>query len=141
MSTENLTRREGIVAGIFTQLSGPDMCGPDWTEASCNRCGFRYPIAMTTSAYEEYVEPKRDRMKLPEGQTAQERLDRILWATREAITNSTCGDRARVSFWYLPNIPINSVRKPKVKQAELVCICGKDENGERVLTIVEPPTE
>jgi hypothetical protein len=96
---------------------------------------------MTTSAYEEYVEPKKDRLKLPEGQTARERLDRILWATREAITDNTCGDRAVVSFWYFPNIPLNSICKPKPKQAKLVCICGKDENGDRVLTIVEPPTE
>ena len=45
------TRREAIEDGILVQLSGLGYQGDPWIPAIVAEAGFRYPVAMTTTAF------------------------------------------------------------------------------------------
>ena len=51
------TRRQAIEDGILVQLSGPGYQGDPWIPAMVAEAGFRYPVAMTATAFCRYVSP------------------------------------------------------------------------------------
>ncbi len=51
------TRRQAIEDGVLVQLSGPGYQGDPWMPAMVAEAGFRYPVAMTTTAFCRHVSP------------------------------------------------------------------------------------
>jgi hypothetical protein len=51
------TRRQAIEDGVLVQLSGPGYQGDPWIPAMVAEAGFRYPVAMTATAFCRYVSP------------------------------------------------------------------------------------
>ena len=51
------TRRQAIEDGVLVQLSGPGYQGDPWVPAMVAEAGFRYPVAMTATAFCRYVAP------------------------------------------------------------------------------------
>ena len=45
------TRRQAIEDGVLVQLSGPGYQGDPWVPAMVAEAGFRYPVAMTATAF------------------------------------------------------------------------------------------
>jgi hypothetical protein len=76
------TRRQAIEDGILVQLSGPGYQGDPRIPAMVADAGFRYPVAMTTTAFCSYVSPlEGDGEKLAPCQDIKGRLWMIKLAT------------------------------------------------------------
>ena len=96
---DTYTRREAIEDGILVQLSGPGYQGDPWIPAMVAEAGFRYPVAMTTTAFCSYVSPlEGDDEKLAPCQDIKGRLWDVLWMPARA-SPSCC--RMRIS-WQQP---------------------------------------
>jgi hypothetical protein len=54
---DSYTRRQAIEDGVLVQLSGPGYQGDQWMPAMVAEAGFRYPVAMTVTAFCRYVSP------------------------------------------------------------------------------------
>ena len=79
------TRRQAIEDGVLVPLSGPGYQGDSWTPAMVAVAGFRYPVAMTTTAFCRYVSPlEGDDEKLAPCQDIKGRLWDILWMLKLA---------------------------------------------------------
>jgi len=134
------TRREAIEDGVLVQLSGPDYEGDEWIPEMCQEAGFRYPIAMTTTAFAKCVVPiDGEGEQLAPCQDAKGRLWDVLWMLKLAIRQSLePGSVLRFSLRVVPNVPVDSDNHPRAKLTFLKCVCGPDDEGHCCLTIMLP---
>ena len=80
------TRRQAIDDGVLVQLSGPGYQGDPWIPAMVAEAGFRYPVAMTATAFCSYVSPlEGDGEELAPCQDIKGRLWDVLWMLKAAI--------------------------------------------------------
>jgi hypothetical protein len=116
------SRLQAIEDGVLVDLMQPELA-PLVREA-----GFKFPIAMTTTAFSKAVAPIDG--ELPAGQDLKGRLWDVLWMLKLAIRASAGGSELcfRVSVW-------NGRRREVVK---LKSVCGPGDSGEPVLTIMLP---
>jgi hypothetical protein len=126
MSEENdlvfrYTRKQAIEDGVLVDLMQGELA------SVVKEAGFKYPIAMTVTAYSEAVCPL-DR-ELPPCQDLKGRLWDVLMLLRAAIRMSPA-DSDRVEF---------KVRVWNGKRHQLVRMwshCGPGDEGEPVITIM-----
>jgi hypothetical protein len=139
---DTYTRREAIEDGILVQLSGPGYQGDPWMPAMVAEAGFRYPVAMTTTAFCSHVSPlEGDDAKLAPCQDIKGRLWDVLWMLKLAIRR-TQTPRAVLHFSLrvVPNVPANYSKPnlPRPKIVQLKAVCGPDDDGSPCLTIMLP---
>ncbi len=134
------TRRNAIEDGILVQLSGPGYAGDDWIPAMCKEAGFLYPIAMTATAFHQWVCPiEGDGEVLSPCQDIKGRLWDVLWMLKLAIrANKTSRDTILFSLRIFPNIPEGSNRHPRQKLVQLKAVCGPDDDLSQCITIMLP---
>jgi len=100
------TRRQAIEDGVLVELSGPGYQGDPWMLEMVAEAGFRYPVAMTATAFCNYVSPSEgDGEKLAPCQDIKGRLWDVLWMLKAAIPLETMPCDCRV--------PINPARWTK----------------------------
>ena len=135
------TRRQAIEDGVLVQLSGPGYQGDPWIPAMVAEAGFRYPVAMTTTAFCRYVSPlEGDDEKLAPCQDIKGRLWDVLWMLKLAIRRGLGGEIVRFCLRVVPNVPADYAKPnpPKPKPVQLKCVCGPDDDGSPCLTIMLP---
>ena len=103
------TRRQAIEDGVLVQLSGPGYQGDPWIPAMVAEAGFRYPVAMTATAFCSYVSPlEGDDEKLAPCQDIKGRLWDVLWMLKLAIRRIQAPrDMSAFSLRVVPNVPAN----------------------------------
>ena len=115
MAIYNYTRRQAIADGILVDVS-----------KMAEEAGFRFPVALTANAWNQYV-------KVPEDakcQDEQGRLWDILNMLRFAIQED--GNRNELEF----SLYVNNTGEPKL--VLLKSICGPGDTFEPVVTIMLP---
>jgi hypothetical protein len=112
------TRRQAIDDGVLVDLMQPETVG------LVREAGFRFPVAMTTTAFCATVGELDT--PLPAGQDLKGRLWDVLWMLKLAIKSSKPGND-RVSFSV---VVWDRKRRSKVN---LWSLCGPADNGERSL--------
>jgi len=103
--------------------------------------GFRYPVAMTATAFCRYVSPlEGDDEKLAPCQDIKGRLWDVLWMLKLAIRHGLGGEIVRFCLRVVPNVPAgySKLNPPKPKLVHLKCVCGPDDDGSPCLTIMLP---
>ena len=86
------TRRQAIEDGVLVQLSGPGCQGGPWIPAMVAEAGFRYPVAMTATAFHSCVSSlEGDDEKLAPCQDIKGRLWDVLWMLKAATRLNTAG--------------------------------------------------
>jgi hypothetical protein len=115
------TRRQAIEDGVLVDLMQSETVG------LVREAGFRFPVAMTTTAFCATV---RELDKpLPAGQDLKGRLWDVLWMLKLAIKSSKAGnDRVKFSV-----VVWDGKRRNKVN---LWSLCGPGDKGEPVITIM-----
>ena len=136
------TRRQAIDDGVLMQLSGPGYQGDQWIPAMVAEAGFRYPIAMTATAFVQCVSPiDGEGEQLAPCQDIKGRLRDVLWMLRVAIRGvQSPRDILRFSLRVVPNVPTNYSKPnpPRPKIVHLKAMCGPDDDGSPCLTIMLP---
>jgi hypothetical protein len=136
------SRRQAIEDGILVQLSGPGYQGAPWIPAMVTEAGFRYPVAMTTTAFAKCVSPvEGEGEKLALCQDIKGRLWDVLWMLKCAIRGAKDGQTTlRFSLRVVPNVPVNTTRDraPRAKPVRLKSVCGPDDGGTPCITIMLP---
>jgi hypothetical protein len=115
------TRRQAIEDGVLVDLMQPETLG------LVREAGFRFPVAMTTTAFCATVGELDT--PLPAGQDLQGRLWDVLWMLKLAIKSSKPGND-RVSFSV---VVWDGKRRNKVN---LWSLCGPGDRCEPVITIM-----
>ncbi|MFZ1935813.1 MAG: DUF6573 family protein [Thermoguttaceae bacterium] len=93
------TRRQAIEDGVLVQLSGPGYQGDPWVPAMVAEAGFRYPVAMTATAFCRYVAPlEGDGEKLAPCQDIKGRLWDVLWMLKAEIRRIQIPAKGTVPF-------------------------------------------
>ena len=87
------THRQAIEDGVLVQLSGPGYQGDPWMPAMVAEAGFRYPVAMTATAFCSHVSPLEDK-KLG-----------LLAKTSRTACGTCCGCSRRQSGVFRPIAP------------------------------------
>ena len=112
------TRAQAIDDGVLVDLS-------TWAKET----GFSIPVACTAAVWNQYVVPPEGTKEL--GQSERGRAHDVLWMLYMAIKRSRGGDRLLYDVIFL--------QKPnKQETVQLKAICGPGDDGEPVLTIMEP---
>ena len=112
------TRAQAIDDGVLVDLS-------TWAKET----GFSIPVACTAAVWNQYITPPEDTKEL--GQSERGRAHDVLWMLYMAIKRSRGGDRLLYDVIFL--------QKPnKQETVQLKAICGPGDDGEPVLTIMEP---
>lgn len=122
------TRRQAIEDGVLVQLSGEGYVGDQWVPKMVAEAGFRFPIAMTSTCFNQIVAvtPAAKRAC----QDIEGRLWDVLWMLKNAVARHR-GDPALIIFEL--RVSIDSVR-PRLTQ--LKAVCGPGDQGEPVITIM-----
>jgi hypothetical protein len=136
------TRRQAIEDGVLVQLSGPGYQGDPWVPAMVAEAGFRYPVAMTATAFCRYVAPlEGDGEELVPCQDIKGRLWDVLWMLKLAIRRIQAPRPIlHFSLRVVPNVPANYAKSnpPRAKIVHLKAVCGPDDDGSPCLTIMLP---
>jgi hypothetical protein len=136
------SRRQAIEDGILVQLSGPSYQGEPWIPSMVAEAGFRYPMAMTTTAFAKCVSPvESEGEKLAPCQDIKGRLWDVLWMLKCAIRAAKGGQTTlRFSLRVVPNVPEDGTGDPapKAKLVRLKSVCGPDDDGSPCITIMLP---
>jgi len=135
------TRRQAIEDGVLVQLSGPGYEGDPWVPAMVAEAGFRYPVAMTATAFCRYVAPlEGDGEELVPCQDIKGRLWDVLWMLKLAIRRGLGGEIVRFCLRVVPNVPAgySKPNPPRPKLVHLKAVCGPDDDGTPCLTIMTP---
>jgi hypothetical protein len=139
---DSYTRRQAIEDGVLVQLSGPGYQGDPWIPVMVAEAGFRYPVAMTATAFARYVSPiEGDGEKLAPCQDIKGRLWDVLWMLRVAIRHVQAPQHTlHFSLRVVPNVPENYAKDnpPWPKLVQLQSVCGPDDDGTPCLTIMLP---
>jgi len=117
------SRAQAIEDGVLVDLMQGE------TGELVKEAGFKFPIAMTATAFGQWIEPSENDQR--EGQSIAGRLWDMLFLLRHAIKGAKAGsDQLAFSF---------IVRKDgRQHTARLKSICGPGDQGEPVLTIMLP---
>jgi hypothetical protein len=136
------TRREAIEDGILVQLSGPGCTMDQEIQDMVAEAGFKWPMAMTTTAFVEVVTPieGEGNEKLAPCQDIMGRLWDVLWMLKCAIRSAPGGTELRFALSVVPNVPesYSKDHPPKPRQVTLKLVSGPGDNAEPVLTIMLP---
>ena len=124
------SRRQAIEDGVLVQLSGPGYEGDPWVPEMVAELGYRIPIAMTATAFGQYVEltPAAERAC----NDIKGRLWDVLWMLKLAI--GRCPVDTDTIYFDLYCV----VDRVKPKLVRLKSICGPGDEAEPVLTIMFP---
>ena len=117
---DRYTRAQAIEDGVLVDLSA--VHGQLVKEA-----GFRWPIAMTATAYAETVQEVGQ--PLPEGQDVNGRLWDVLWLLKVAIRRLPQGDD-RLHF------AVQVWQGEKHRLVRLWSVCGPGDDAEPVITVM-----
>lgn len=112
------TRKQALVDGTLV----------DATELA-REAGFTIPVALTAAVHAEYV-------RVPDGVTGQDETGRlwdILWMLRVEIRRSR-DTRDELHFELL----VRNDDRRRAKSVTLKSLCGPDDDGEPVITIMLP---
>ena len=138
---DSYTRRQAIEDGVLVQLSGPGYQGDPWVPEMVAEAGFRYPAAMTATAFCRYVAPlEDDGEELAPCQDIKGRLWDVLWMLKAAIRRGLGGEIVRFCLRVVPNVPAgySKPNPPRPKLVHLKAVCGPDDDGTPCLTIMTP---
>ncbi len=118
------TRAQAIADGVLVDLMQGEMAD------LVREAGFRFPIAMTAEAFEDYVEltPKAQEA----GNDLKGRLWDVLYMLKMAIRKQQ-GNASEIAFQFFC---VTDRIKPKL--CTLKAICGPGDQGEPVITIMHP---
>jgi len=131
------TRRQAIEDGVLAQLSGPGYEGDDWMPKMCREAGFKIPVAMTASVFNDCVSPVNG-SKLAPCQDIEGRLWDVLWMLKCAIARGGNTDTIIFKLHVVPNIPQGSKkRNPRAELTTLKAVCGPDDDGSPCITIMQ----
>lgn len=130
-----VTRRQLIEDGILIQLSGPGHEGDDWIPAMVAEAGFTVPLAITATAWAEYVWPIEDGARAKwlseRGQDIEGRLWDVLYMLCHAIRRGAGANDDTLTF------PLYCVRTSRVPTlGRLKSVCGADDHGSPCITIM-----
>ncbi len=117
------SRAQAIEDGVLVDLMQGE------TRALVLEAGFKYPVAMTATAYSEAVAPFGG--DLPEGQDLKGRLWDVLMVLRHVIRRSTGG--SVISF-----AVVVYRGEGKNEVVSLKSVCGPGDDPEPVITIMLP---
>lgn len=125
------TRRQAIEDGVLVDLMQED------TIKAVREAGFRWPIAMTVAAFNDYVwpieDPAQEEWLRKHGQDLQGRLWDILFLLRLAIGSDKTGGPE--VFFRLSVVCANE--RPRGRRTvTLKSVCGPGDDGEPVITIM-----
>ena len=124
------------------QLSGPGYQGDPWIPAMVAEAGFRYPVAMTATAFVQVRLPiEGEGEKLAPCQDIKGRLWDVLWMLKCAIRKMPANaNTLHFSLRVVPNVPENYAKDnpPRPKLVQLQSVCGPDDDGTPCLTIMLP---
>jgi hypothetical protein len=121
------TRADAIDAGILVPVPG-DLAG---------QAGFRYPVALTSAAWDDCVawsDAVNHRKPVIQDETG--RLWDVLWVASRAVAAARGRDRGRVLF-RVHRVP-RSGRASRPRPVTLAVCCGPGDEGEPVITIMQP---
>ena len=112
------TRAQAIDDGVLIDLSS-------WARET----GFTIPVACTAAVWNQYIVPPEGTREL--GQSERGRAHDVLWMLFCAIRRSRGGDRLlyKLIFLQAPN---------RHETVQLKTVCGPGDDGEPVLTVMEP---
>jgi hypothetical protein len=119
------SRAQAIEDGVLVDLMQAD------TVSAVREAGFKFPIAMTSTAFAETIAPI-DGGELPAGQDLQGRLWDVLTILKHAIKTGQ-GDMSLLHFSLLV-AQHNNTRK----MIALKAVCDGGDTGEPVITIMLP---
>ena len=111
------TRRQAIEDGVLVQLSGPGYQGDPWIPAMVAEAGFRYPVAMTATAFCRYVLPlEGDDEKGPPAKTSRAACGTCCGCSRWQSGASKCPAYIlRFSLRVVPNVPADYAQAQPAK--------------------------
>jgi len=118
---DSYSRAQAIEDGVLVDVS---------ESSEAKECGFKFPVAMTRSVWDRYVE-------IPEGvgcQNLKGRLWDVLWMLRYEIMR---GPGGRDRFLYKLHVR-NDNRDRTPPPVTLKAICGPGDTPEPVITIMLP---
>lgn len=118
------TRAQAIEDGELVDVS-----------TTAREAGFCYPVAMTRAAWASAVEVS-DTLKAI-GQDEQGRLWDVLSVLHHAIGGARAGQR-ELNFYVIAMKEVANAKLPRHRRVPLKSICGPGDEGEAVLTIMEP---
>lgn len=110
------TRAQALEDGVLVDVS-----------ELASEAGFRFPVAMTATAYGRYVEVP----KAASWQDLTGRLWDVLWMLRDAIRRTPDGQAELLFKLYVDN-----GKGPKL--VTLKSLCGPGDNGEPAITVMLP---
>ncbi len=122
---DTYSRAEAIADGVLVEAT-----------ETAREAGIIFPVAITRSAWEEYVEPSSyDQERW--GQDLQGRLWDTIWMLRVAISGrkqseGCCTDPSKLQFEVYYRLHGNLRRIP------LKALCGPGDDGSPVITIMLP---
>jgi len=124
------SRQEAIDDGVLVDLMQPETVG------AVREAGFKFPIAMTATAFELAVWPiendAADRWLKSHCQDLQGRLWDVLFMLRMAIRASSGGDTMFVK------LSVMDWRSKRRRTIKLKSVCGPGDDAEPVITIMLP---
>jgi len=114
------SRKQAFADGVLVDLSA------DWFGEMCKEAGFRFPLAMTSTAFAEVIgfEP------LPAGQDQNGRLWDVLMVLKAAIRQNRNSNRQ--------DFAVSVFDGKRHNKIELYCLCGPSDSGEPCLTVMLP---
>jgi hypothetical protein len=118
------TRKEAIEDGYLI-----DLMQGEWGEL-VKQAGFRFPTAMSSAAFGQYVEVTPAAKKA--GQDIKGRLWDVLWMLKMAITRSKPNQSQLLFQFYC------TVDKPEAELCTLKCVVAPDDDGQPCFTILLP---
>ena len=123
-------------------LSGPGYQGDPWIPEMVNEAGFRYPVAMTATAFCQCVSSiEGEGEKLAPCQDVKGRLWDVLWMLKCAIRRTSSPTVVlRFSLRVVPNVSKNYAKNdpPRPKLVQLKSVCGPNDDGSPCITIMLP---
>jgi Family of unknown function (DUF6573) len=108
----------------------------DVVEGIAREAGFTVPVALTAAAWGDCVAwSDADNRRKSTVQDEQGRLWDVLWMTRCAVRSaSDPTNQVRLQLYRVPR----EVREVRPQPVSLVAVCGPGDNGEPVITIMQP---
>ncbi len=132
---QDMTELFGEVISTYTRAQAiEDGVLIDVTETG-REAGFRWPVALTQAAWMDCVEWTEEDSKRQTHQDLSGRLWDVLWMAYVAIRTSK--DNGRECFYQFYRVPRGG-RKTKARRVLLKLVTGPGDNGEPVVTIMQP---
>ncbi len=118
------TRAQAIADGVLIDVSQP-----------AREAGFRWPVALTRAAWEECVEWSESDSRRQVCQDVSGRLWDVLWMASNALRRTSHNSTAqRFELYRVPR----DGKSLKARLTRLKIVAGPSDQGEPVLTIMQP---